>query len=88
MGEAARRQRADRRAGPPVQVGHPDDLDVLDGRVAVQCHITLTKRTVREMGRFVDARPQLAFLLFVGSALTLVSALVLGAVWLVRAALR
>ncbi len=32
----------------------------LDGRVRVQCPMTLTKRITREAGRFVDRNPRLA----------------------------
>ncbi len=34
---------------------------VLEGRMAVQCHITFTKRTFSEMARLVDRRPLVAF---------------------------
>ena len=37
---------------------------ILDGRIRVQCHITLVKSTTRRLGRFVDRRPWLAFALF------------------------
>jgi serine/threonine-protein kinase len=33
---------------------------ILDGRCRVQCAFTLSKRMTREMGRFIDRRPQLA----------------------------
>ncbi len=37
---------------------------ILEGRVRIQCHVTLVKSTVRRAGRFVDRRPWLAFFLF------------------------
>ncbi len=39
---------------------------ILDGRVRVQCHLTLVKRVTRQLGRFVDRRPWIAFAAFVG----------------------
>ena len=57
--------------------------DILAGKVKVQCHITFTKRTVRELGRFVDRRPHVALLTLLGVVATLVFA----AVQLVRGAL-
>jgi serine/threonine protein kinase len=53
-----------------------------EGRVPVQCHITLTKRTFREMGRLVDRAPFTAF----AALLCLVGAVVFAAVELVRIA--
>ena len=39
-----------------------DELQrILEGRVRIQCHLTLTKRAARGAGRFVDRRPWLAF---------------------------
>lgn len=39
-----------------------DELQrILEGRVRVQCHLTLTKRAARGAGRFVDRRPWLSF---------------------------
>jgi serine/threonine-protein kinase len=51
---------------------------VLEGRAPVQCHISFTKRTFRELGRLVDRRPLIGFftlialmaaVLFAGTAL-------------------
>ena len=40
--------------------------DVLEGRGTVRCQVTLTKRMLREMGRFVDRHPRLAMLAVLG----------------------
>jgi serine/threonine-protein kinase len=53
---------------------------ILEGKVLVQCHITLTKRTFRELGRLVDRAPWVAFLMLIG----LVAAVVFAAIQLVR----
>jgi serine/threonine-protein kinase len=45
----------------------------LDGRVKVQCAITFTKRTTRELGRFVDRRPIAALYLFLGTVVAFVA---------------
>jgi serine/threonine-protein kinase len=42
--------------------------DIVAGKVPVQCHITFTKRATRELGRFVDARPHVAFFTLIGLA--------------------
>jgi ElaB/YqjD/DUF883 family membrane-anchored ribosome-binding protein len=34
---------------------------ILDGRIRVQCHITLVKSAVRRTGRFVDRFPWFSF---------------------------
>ncbi len=47
---------------------------VSEGRVRVQCHITFTKRTFREMGRLVDRRPFVAFFALMGLAAAVVFA--------------
>jgi serine/threonine-protein kinase len=45
-----------------------DELqDVLEGRGAVRCAGTLTKRALREMGRLVDRRPHLVMLAVLGT---------------------
>jgi serine/threonine-protein kinase len=54
-----------------------DELQkILEGDIAVQCHVTFTKRTARELGRFVDRRPHVAFFALVGVAALLLFALV------------
>jgi serine/threonine-protein kinase len=40
--------------------------EVLEGRAAVRCEVTLTKRLLREMGRFVDRHPSLAMVSMLG----------------------
>jgi serine/threonine-protein kinase len=45
---------------------------ILEGKVPVQCHITLTKRSFREMGRLVDRAPWVAFAALLGLAGTVV----------------
>ncbi len=57
--------------------------NILEGRVRVQCHATMTKRISREAGRFVDRHPHLAFVslvaglsLFVFSVVEVVRAIV------------
>jgi serine/threonine-protein kinase len=49
---------------------------ILEGKVQVQCHVTLTKRVTRELGRFVDRRPHAAFLALLGATALLVFAIV------------
>ncbi len=56
---------------------------ILEGKVRIQCHITLTKRTFREMGRLVDRRPWVAFAAMLG----LVAAVVFSVAQLVRMAI-
>lgn len=57
-----------------------DELErVLDGRMRVQCPITLTKRVTRETGRFVDRHPWAATAAFGTLIISAVSALVVGA---------
>jgi serine/threonine-protein kinase len=48
---------------------------ILEGKVRVQCHITFTKRTFREMGRLVDRRPWIAFAAMIGLAAAVVFSL-------------
>ncbi len=50
--------------------------DTLDGRVHVQCPVTLTKRVTGEMGHFVDRHPFLAVGTFFGAVIGVVAALV------------
>jgi serine/threonine protein kinase len=47
---------------------------VLEGRAPVQCHITLTKRAYRELGRLVDRSPWLGFAMLLGFVATFVFA--------------
>ena len=53
---------------------------VREGRGTVQCSATLTKRMLRELGRFVDRHPKLAML----SLLTIAASLVFTGLMLVR----
>lgn len=53
-----------------------------EGRVRVQCHITLTKRSFRELGRLTDRAPWLGF----ATLLAVISALVFTGVKLVLVA--
>ena len=55
---------------------------ILEGKVKIQCHITFTKRTFRELGRLVDRAPWAAFATLLG----LVAAVVFSSVQLVRMA--
>src|SRR5206468_4147348 len=48
--------------------------DILEGNVRVQCHVTFTKRTTRQLGKIVDGNPNLAFLGLLGLVATLVFA--------------
>jgi serine/threonine-protein kinase len=50
--------------------------EILQGKVQVQCHITFTKRSVRELGRLVDRSPHLMLLTLLGVAAAVVFALV------------
>jgi eukaryotic-like serine/threonine-protein kinase len=45
---------------------------ILEGKVQIQCHITFTKRVARELGRFVDARPWIAFFMMLGTVALLI----------------
>ena len=56
---------------------------ILEGKCAVQCHITFTKRSFRELGRVVDRRPWVGFFMM----LCLVAAVVFSGVEIVRIAL-
>jgi len=60
---------------------------VLEGHVRVECHVTLTKRTVHEVLHFIDRHPKMYFLAFYAG----IAALVVGAGYagyaLLRAAL-
>jgi len=49
---------------------------VIDGQIAVNCHVTFTKRLARELGRFVDRRPMLAVFALLGVMAMLVFAVV------------
>jgi serine/threonine-protein kinase len=49
---------------------------ILEGQVAVQCHISFTKRVFREMGRLVDRAPWLGFATLIGVVALVVFALV------------
>jgi len=51
---------------------------ILEGKVPVQCHVTFTKRLTREAGRFVDARPTLAFVSLLGVFAFVVASLAMG----------
>jgi serine/threonine-protein kinase len=53
--------------------------NILEGKVAIQCHITFTKRVTREASRFVDARPFAAFFLMIAAVALLVVGLVASA---------
>jgi eukaryotic-like serine/threonine-protein kinase len=55
-------------AGELIAVLH----GVLEGTVAVQCHITFTKRSFRELGRVVDRAPFLGFFMLLGLVATVV----------------
>ena len=56
----------------------------LDGRVKVQCPVTLTKRFTRELGRFTDRHPRIAMTSFFGGTLALVALVA----WSIFAAIR
>jgi serine/threonine-protein kinase len=45
---------------------------ILEGKVPVQCHITFTKRSYRELGRLADRAPWVAFATLLGLAATVV----------------
>jgi serine/threonine-protein kinase len=49
---------------------------ILEGKIAIQCHVTFTKRATRELGRFVDRRPHFAFFAMLGIFAMVVSAAV------------
>jgi serine/threonine protein kinase len=56
---------------------------ILEGKVQVQCHITFTKRSFRELGRLSDRAPWFAFFTLLG----LLAAVVFSGVQLARMAL-
>jgi eukaryotic-like serine/threonine-protein kinase len=56
---------------------------VLEGKVRIQCHVTFTKRSFRELARVVDRAPWVGFFMM----LTLVAAVVFSGVQLLRIAL-
>jgi serine/threonine-protein kinase len=47
--------------------------ETLDGKVKVQCPVTLTKRFTRELGRFTDRNPRVAMSAFFGGSLAFVA---------------
>jgi serine/threonine-protein kinase len=49
---------------------------ILEGKVAVQCHITFAKRSFRQMGRLVDRAPYIGFATLMGISALVVFALV------------
>jgi serine/threonine protein kinase len=49
---------------------------ILEGKIAVQCHITFTKRSFREMGRLVDRAPWVGFATLMGLSALVVFAMV------------
>jgi serine/threonine protein kinase len=57
---------------------------ILEGRVQVQCHMTFTKRSFRELGRLADRAPWVGF----ATLIALAAAVVFTAVELVRLALQ
>jgi serine/threonine-protein kinase len=60
-----------------------DDLQImLEGRMHVQCHVTLMKRCLREAGRFVDMHPRISMAVVMGA----VGLMLLSVVLLVRLA--
>lgn len=60
---------------------------VLDGKIPIQCHLTLTKRVVHEALHWVDRHPVVYLIAFYGTCLSLVLGLVYGGYRLVAAAL-
>ncbi len=58
--------------------------ETLDGKVKVQCPVTLTKRVTREAGRFTDRHPRVAMSAFFGGSLMLVAMVA----WSIFAAIR
>ena len=60
---------------------------MLDGKIRIQCQVTLTKRMAHEVMHWIDRNPVLYLAAFYGSALCLVLGLVYGAYRLVAARL-
>ncbi|HEX4513643.1 MAG TPA: serine/threonine-protein kinase [Polyangiaceae bacterium] len=58
--------------------------ETLDGKVKVQCPVTLTKRFTRELGRFTDRNPRIAMSAFFGGSIGFVALLA----WSIFAAIR
>jgi len=56
----------------------------IDGRVKVECPVTFTKRSAREIGRFVDRHPLLSMRLFFGGLFLFVALVVWSIVTAVR----
>jgi serine/threonine-protein kinase len=57
--------------------------DILEGRMRVQCHVTATKRSFRELGRLVDRKPAVGVMVLLG----IVAAILFSGVQLVRIAM-
>jgi eukaryotic-like serine/threonine-protein kinase len=57
---------------------------ILEGKVQIQCHMTFTKRTFRELGRLSDRAPWVGFATLIG----LIAAVVFAGVEVVRLVLR
>jgi serine/threonine protein kinase len=57
---------------------------ILEGKVKIQCHMTFTKRTFRELGRLADKAPWIGF----AALLALFAAVVFATIELARLALR
>jgi serine/threonine-protein kinase len=57
---------------------------ILEGKVRVQCHMTLTKRVYRELGRLADRAPWVGFATLIAVA----ACVVFAGVEVVRLALR
>lgn len=51
-------------------------VDMREGKVRIQCHATFTKRVARELGRFVDRHPHVAFMGLVAGAVAFGGSLV------------
>jgi serine/threonine-protein kinase len=61
-----------------------DSLEAaLEGRCAIQCPVTFTKRMIRESGRFVDRHPAATVMMLFGTGLGLVGGIAAGVVALV-----
>ncbi len=78
--QGMRKDRGERFASAQAMIDRLEDA--LEGKIRVECHVTMTKRMAREAGRFVDRRPHLATVMFLTSV-----AMVLGAVGVLVSAL-
>jgi len=66
----------DREARIPSVAALEDSMRaVLDGHVAIECHVTFAKRSINGLVHWVDRHPMLYTLLFFGTGLSMLGGL-------------